>query len=144
MGCTPSEEWVTAVADGVIVRTGEGAVFEDIDDKDGPELDQREQTGWVMLYMHIASEGRVQAGTAVKAGDRIGHPSCEGGVSTGTHTHLARKYNGEWIAADQILPFDLEGWISAGDGVEYDGILKKNGQVIRADASVSPDNVIQR
>jgi hypothetical protein len=36
---------------------------------------------------------------AVKTGDRIGHPSCEGGAANATHVHIARRYNGEWIPA---------------------------------------------
>ena len=43
----------------------------------------------------------------VETDDRIGHASCEGGVSTGTHLHFARKYNGEWVLADGPLPFVL-------------------------------------
>ena len=59
-------------------------------------------------------------------------PSCEGGVSNGTHLHLARKYNGEWIAADGSLPFDLDGWVSSGAGREYDGTLQRGGVVLEA------------
>ncbi len=125
-GCTPSDEWVVAVADGWIVRTGDGAVIQDLDG------DGIEQTGWVVFYMHIESRDRVQPNTYLYAGDRIGHPSCEGGFSNGTHVHIARKYNGEWIAADGPNPFQLEGWISSGDGIEYDGFLTKGGQVVEA------------
>jgi murein DD-endopeptidase MepM/ murein hydrolase activator NlpD len=125
-GCTPSDNWVEAVADGVIVRTGEGQVIEDLDG------DGLEQTGWVVLYMHVEYRDRVQPGTAVKAGDRIGHPSCEGGISNATHLHLARKYNGEWIPADGNLPYNLDGWISVGTGVEYDGYLQNGNSVIEA------------
>jgi LasA protease len=125
-GCTPSEEWVVAVADGQIVRTGDGAVMQDLDG------DGFEQTGWVVFYMHIESRDRIPAGTYAYAGDRIGHPSCEGGLSNGTHVHIARKYNGEWISADGPIPFQFEGWVSSGNGVEYDGFLTKGGQVVEA------------
>ena len=43
-------------------------------------------------------------------GDHIGHPSCEGGRAVGTHLHIARKYNGEWVGAGGALPFVLSGW----------------------------------
>ncbi|GAB4504999.1 MAG: hypothetical protein Fur0043_19940 [Anaerolineales bacterium] len=125
-GCTPSDEWVTAVADGWIVRTGDGVVMQDLDG------DGYEQTGWVVFYMHIESRDRVTPKTYVYAGERIGHPSCEGGFSNGTHVHIARKYNGEWIAADGNLPFVLDGWVSSGNGIEYDGFLTKGQQVIEA------------
>jgi len=137
-GCVPSEAWVTAVADGVVVRTGEGQVLLDLDG------DGFEQTGWVVLYMHVEERDRVQPGQVVRAGDPIGHPSCEGGFSTGTHVHVARKYNGEWIAADGPLPFNLNGWISAGDGIEYNGTLIRDGEILEAYAGRSTVNAISR
>ncbi len=125
-GCDPAPEWVVAVADGLIVRAENGAVVEDLDN------DGYEQTGWTVLYMHIATSGRVEPNTYVYAGDIIGHPSCEGGVSNATHLHLARRYNGEWIPADGSIPFILDGWVSSGNGVEYDGSLTKGTTVIEA------------
>ena len=125
-GCDPSDAWVVAVADGLIVRADDGAVVQDLDN------DGYEQTGWTVLYMHIDSGGRVEANTYVYAGDTIGHPSCEGGVSNATHLHLARRYNGEWIPADGSLPFNLDGWVSSGNGVEYDGFLTRGTMVIEA------------
>jgi LasA protease len=126
LGCTESNEWVVASADGLIVRTGDGAVLEDLDG------DGYEQTGWVLFYMHVEARDRVSVGTRVMAGDRIGHPSCEGGVSQGTHVHFARKYNGEWIAADGAVPFVLDGWVSRGLGQEYDGLMTLGIQSIEA------------
>ena len=126
LGCVQSEAWVTAAAAGRIVYSQGGAVIQDLDG------DGLYQTGWSILYMHIETRDRVEAGTTVQAGDRLGHPSCEGGVSNGTHVHLARRYNGEWIAADGSLPFDLEGWVSSGDGVEYNGWLTRGEDVKEA------------
>jgi murein DD-endopeptidase MepM/ murein hydrolase activator NlpD len=125
-GCVSSDAWVVAAADGWIVRAEDGAVIQDLDN------DGYEQTGWNVLYMHIETRDRVQPNTYVYAGERIGHPSCEGGISNGTHVHLARKYNGEWISADGNLPFNLEGWISSGNGTEYDGFLTRGSTVIEA------------
>jgi LysM repeat protein len=125
-GCIVSNEWVVAVADGWIIRTGDGVVMQDLDG------DGIEQTGWNVFYMHIESRDRVTPNTYVYAGDLIGHPSCEGGLSNGTHVHIARKYNGEWIPADGSLPFQLEGWVSSGNGIEYDGLLTKGDQVVEA------------
>ncbi|MBN2554960.1 MAG: LysM peptidoglycan-binding domain-containing protein [Anaerolineales bacterium] len=137
-GCVRSDEWVTAVSDGLVLRTGNGQVLLDLDG------DGFEQTGWVILYMHIESRERVQPGDILRAGDPIGHPSCEGGFSTGTHVHLARKYNGEWISADGNLPFILDGWVSAGDGIEYNGTLTRDGVVLEAYAGQSTINAISR
>jgi murein DD-endopeptidase MepM/ murein hydrolase activator NlpD len=125
-GCTPSEAWVVAGTNGLIVRAENGAVIQDLDN------DGYEQTGWTILYMHIESRDRVEPNTYVYVGDKIGHPSCEGGFSNGTHVHLARRYNGEWIPADGNLPFNLEGWISSGNGVEYDGSLTRGDKVVEA------------
>jgi murein DD-endopeptidase MepM/ murein hydrolase activator NlpD len=99
--------------------------------------------------MHIEGRDRVQAGTYLKAGERIGHPSCVGGYSTGTHFHLARRYNGEWIPADQAqvgieMPFILDGWVSSGDGIEYDGYLDRDGESIEALEGFYPENTIHR
>ncbi|HEX7975448.1 MAG TPA: LysM peptidoglycan-binding domain-containing protein [Anaerolineales bacterium] len=143
LGCVKSDAWVVAMADGVIVRTGNGEVIQDLDTP-AAKADGIEQTGWVILYMHIESRDRVQPGTRLKAGDRIGHPSCEGGVSTGTHTHIGRRYSGEWVPADQDLPFVMDGWVSHGSGGEYDGYLERNGQTIEAYAGRSEANGIQR
>ena len=92
---------------------------------------------------------RVAGGIYLKAGDRIGHPSCEGGVSNGTHVHLARRYNGEWIPADQVnsgnaLPFIMDGWVSSGNGLEYDGYLERDGESIEAWEGYYPANTIHR
>lgn len=138
LGCVQSDAWVVAVADGPIVRSDLGAVVQDLDG------DGLEQTGWTVLYMHIETRDRVPAGTYLRAGERVGHPSCEGGVSTGTHVHLARRYNGEWISSDRSLPFNLDGWISQGAGSEYDGYLVKDGAVVEAWTGRREENQIQR
>jgi LasA protease len=138
MGCAVSTQWVTAVANGYIVRASDGQVVEDLDG------DGFEQTGWDVLYMHVFSQDRVPAKSYVYAGDRIGHPSCEGGVANAAHLHIARKYNGEWIPADGSLPFDLGGWISSGNGVEYDGYLKRGSATLEAAEGASELNMITR
>jgi hypothetical protein len=136
--CAVSPLWVTAVADGLIVRASNGAVIQDLDN------DGYEQTGWVVLYMHIAEQDRVQSNEYRFAGELIGHPSCEGGVSNATHVHIARKYNGEWISADGSVPFNLEGWVSSGTGIEYDGHLTRDGRIIQAWDSANEFNIISR
>lgn len=145
-GCFVSTAWVAAVAPGLIVRSDQGAVVQNL------QGINNEQTGWTVLYLHIAAKDRAPAGTLVKAGDRIGHASCEGGVANAAHMHLARRYNGVWISADRgpdpalpgALPFNLDGWISQGTGNEYDGILTRNGTKIEAYDGRSPSNQIQR
>jgi len=135
---TESGAWVTAVADGVVTRTGNGEVMLDLDG------DGNEGSGWDVLYMHIETRDRVPPGTKLRAGDRIGHPSCEGGEATGIHVHMARKFNGEWMSALGPVPFTLSGWVSAGTGEEYVGTLRRNGVVLQNLDGSSPDNQIQR
>jgi hypothetical protein len=125
VGCLPSDEWVTAMADGVVTRSGNGAVVVDLDG------DGYAGTGWAITYMHLETRDRIAAGANVKVGDRLGHPSCEGGFSNGTHLHIARSYNGRWISADGGMPFEMSGWLSSGAGAEYDGYLT-NGNVTRS------------
>ena len=69
------------------------------------------------MYMHIASNGRIPAEKLWK-GRPYRPSSCEGGVSNEL-THIARRYNGMWIAAAGTIPLDLGGWITSGDGYEY-------------------------
>ena len=135
-GCYESDDWVLAVADGMVVRSENGVVVLDLDS------DGFEQTGWSVLYLHIAERDRVSAGAYLNAGGRIGHPSCEGGLSSGTHVHIARRYNGEWIPADQQLPFNLSGWISQEFGSQYNGRMVKNGKLIEASGFPAEENQI--
>ena len=94
--------------------------------------------------MHIAEDGRAAPGEYLYAGDRIGHPSCEGGISNATHVHIARKYNGEWIAADGPLPFNLDGWVASAGGMEYDGYLTRGGNTIVAWDGANEINLVYR
>ena len=110
-GCGNSSHWATAAAAGRVVRVGNGVVVLDLD-RDGYE-----QTGWVLVYMHIANTDRVGLNAYLETDDNIGHPSCEGGNSSGIHMHIARKYNGEWVLADGGLPFVMSGY-QAGNGDE--------------------------
>ena len=125
-GCVESAEWFTAPADGVIARSAEATVILDLDG------DGDERTGWVLFFFHVATEGRIADGVEVKKGDLLGFPSCEGGRSTGTHIHVARRYNGEWIPAAGPLAFVLDGWVAEYSGIEYEGTLTKGSKVVPA------------
>jgi len=137
-GCTESEKWLVAAAPGLVVRSGNGVVVLDLDG------DGYEETGWNLIYLHVASKGRVELGTWVETDDRIGHASCEGGVSTGTHLHFARKYNGEWILADGPLPFTLSGYEVHNGPREYLGTMTKGEITIVANEVGSAGSVIVR
>jgi murein DD-endopeptidase MepM/ murein hydrolase activator NlpD len=120
------ENFVIAMADGLVVRSGNEGVVLDLD------MDGNERTGWVIFYLHLANEYRAPLGAELKAGDRIGYPSCEGGHSTGTHVHIARKYNGEWIVADSPIPMTMSGWVVRNGSREYLGTMVKGSAVVRA------------
>jgi hypothetical protein len=128
-GCVDTDEWATAVAPGVVARTDEGELALDLDG------DGEERTGWVVFYLHVSQEGRPAVGQQLQAGDPVGHPSCEGGSSTGTHVHIARKYNGEWVPADGyggVLAFNLEGWVAQDGREPYLGTLHRAANVVTA------------
>lgn len=126
LGCGQSDAWVTAMADGVVVRSSFGAVVVDLDG------DGYVGTGWAITYMHLETRDRIPVGSIVQAGDRLGHPSCEGGFSNATHVHLSRTYNGRWVSADGPIPFNMGGWVAQGSGTEYDGWLVRGDEVREA------------
>lgn len=128
--CYVSPNWVTAAAPGVIAYSGDGYVLLDLDG------DGDENTGWVVVYLHIDDHERIEQGTRVETGDRLGHPSCQGGFSNGTHLHFGRRYNGEWIPVIctdcapgvTVPPFKLGEWTAYGyPGQEYQGYMTRDG-----------------
>jgi murein DD-endopeptidase MepM/ murein hydrolase activator NlpD len=136
--CTTSRAWVTALAAGKVTRSGDSVVAIDLDG------DGYEQTGWVLVYLHVASQDSISPGSWVEVDEPLGHPSCERGKSTGTHVHLARKYNGEWIHAGDPLPFVLSGYeIQAGDK-SYQGKLVKGDEIISANPGGPSTSIIIR
>lgn len=137
-GCVRSEQWITAMASGVVVRVGDGVVIEDLDG-DGNEL-----TGWVIMYLHIETRDKVALGTVLNADDKIGHPSCEGGEAVGTHVHIARKFNGEWMLAGGPVPFNMNGYIAANSSAPYEGTLSNGTQTIIAAPNSAPKSLISR
>lgn len=136
-GCSPTEEWAIAMADGTIVRTDTGVAVLDLDG------DQDERTGWVIFYLHLSTKTIPPVGTALKAGDPIGLPSCDGGTSTGTHVHIARKYNGEWVPADSPVPFNMEGWVTKDGKAPYQGLLVQYGRTVIACDCSNQESLVQ-
>lgn len=125
-GCAYTARPAVAVADGVVVRSETGVVMLDLDG------DGDERTGWDILYLHVAAAGQASVGRTLKVGDPVGYSSCEGGTATGTHIHIARKYNGEWIPVDSAISFNLDGWIAHVGNAPYQGTLTRGNQTIIA------------
>jgi LasA protease len=135
--CNSTTEWVTAMADGIVARSEIDGLALDLDG------DGKEETGWVIFYLHLAVANRVPLGKTLKAGERLGHPSCEGGETTGTHVHLARKYNGEWILADSPIPLNLEGWVVRNGTDAYKGSLTRFSQTVTASSKSESKSLIK-
>ncbi|MEX1248043.1 MAG: hypothetical protein WEA61_06130 [Anaerolineales bacterium] len=126
VGCADSEAWVTAISEGLVIRSEPGLI---VVDSDG---DNFEQTGWVILYLHITNKDHIRVGDWVNRGDKLGNPSCAGGKATATHVHIARKYNGEWIAAGGPMPMVLSGWVAQEGAAPYLGTLVRGDRVVTA------------
>lgn len=137
-GCVSSAAYAVASSSGLVTRSGNGLVVLDLDG------DGYEQTGWVLVYLHVSSKDRIPVGSWVSTGDWLGHPSCEGGISTGTHIHLARKFNGEWVPAAGPLPFNLGGWVAQPSEQAYQGTLIRDGKIVKACDCASSETFIQR
>ena len=80
-----------------------------------------------MLYLHLGANDSLSDGELVSAGTPLGYASCEGGYATESHLHLARRYNGEWMAADGPVPFVLSGWQFHAGAAQYDGTATRDG-----------------
>lgn len=115
--CEPLDIWARAAAPGVIAYNLPGEVLLDLDG------DGDIRTGWVLQYLHIADRPAVD--TKLNTGDPIGRPSCEGGFAQSSHVHIARRYNGMWMAAAGPVPFVLGEWQAFGK-FEYEGGLKQS------------------
>jgi LasA protease len=136
--CGVSPSWAVASAAGLVVRSIGHVVVVDLDG------DGYEQTGWNILYLHIADKEHILKGTRVEIDDRLGHPSCEGGIATGTHLHMARKYNGEWMLAGGPVPFVLSGWVAAAGEKPYQGTLERDGHLVIARAWATKELLVWR
>lgn len=136
--CAVSTRWVTAPAAGKIVRAADNAAALDLDG------DGNEGTGWVLIFFHLADQDLIPEGSLVQADQPIGHPSCQGGVTTGTHVHLARKYNGEWLPADGPVPLVLSGWVVEAGERMYQGRMIQGDQVVSANPGGGEGSTIIR
>ncbi len=134
-GCARSDSWITTSAPGLVLRNGVGTVVLDLD------MDGHEETGWVIYYLHVRTDGKAEPGTMLPLHGRVGHPSCEGGNATGTHLHIARKYNGEWVQAYGPIPFNMSGWIPFG-GESYLGGLQRGKDIIYAQSYATSDTLV--
>jgi hypothetical protein len=131
-----SSRILLASATGCVVRSDKNTVMIDLD------CDGLEQTGWDLFYYHVSEEGRVGEKSNITIGQKIGFASCEGGVCTGIHVHIARKYNGEWILAGGPLPLALSGWVLTRDANAGEWDFIRNGRAVIASYKCGFPNMI--
>jgi LasA protease len=136
--CAVSRAWVQAVAAGVVTRSEKGLLQLALVDEEG------KATGWELLYMHIAEKERTAAGMHVRVNEPLGHPSCEGGLASGSHVHLARLFHGEWIGAGDLFPYILSGWLALPGEKAYQSSLMRGDQVIVAHSDGTRQSWITR
>jgi hypothetical protein len=120
-GCYTAPNWVTAAAPGRVLIPGDGMLLLDLDG------DGHRTTGPVLFHLHIAAEDRAPEGSVVERGDRLGHPSCQGGRSTAIHLHIGRLYDGRWLPATDPQ-WELGGWRVGGAESAYDGTLSRGSE----------------
>lgn len=123
--CYASRDWAIAAAPGQVLRSEHGRVVLSLNNSGF------QGNGWALLYMHLAPTGRVNAGVQVNTGDRLGHPSCEGGDANASHTHFARLYNGQWIDPETV-PFVLSGWQISSSILAYEGTMTRGSETREA------------
>ncbi len=124
--CYYSAENLAAAAGGQLFLGNKGETYLDLD------ADGHLQTGWVLLYLHMVAKDDLTQGQKVIAGTPLGYASCEGGLSNASHLHLARRYNGEWIAAGGTVPMVLSGWEAKAGLGQYEGELVRGAEVKEA------------
>ncbi len=125
-GCDSSPYKVFSATDGVISLADDGFITVDLDG------DGMSSTGWTINYVHLAPAKNFSIGERIQLGDALGYPSCLGGESTGRNVHIARRYNGEWIPVDGVIPLDLDGWRAFNGEKEYKGTLTKGNITLRS------------
>ncbi len=136
--CVVSRAWVQASASGIVVRSENGLLQLALVDDAG------KTTGWDLIYLHLAAKDRAAVGSYITTNDQIGHPSCEGGLATGTHVHLTRLYRGEWIGAGDPFPLILSGWLALPGERPFQSTLTKGDQVVTSNVNGSGNSTIIR
>ena len=118
-----SNSAVLAIADGPVVFSEGGHVIQDIS-LAGIPADGDPTTGYRALYLHTRSRDATRANTILKTGDRVGAPSCEGGIADGNHLHFTLALNGRYLNTE-FLSFEGDTFQTGKDA--YAGALIKDG-----------------
>lgn len=136
--CTPPQEWVVAIAEGRVARLERGVLVLDLDG------DGDENSGWVVIYVHLLTNYDIKVGDWLEKDEIIGFPSCLGGPAESAHIHIVRKYNGEWMLAGGAVPFTLDGWAVGDLPGTYLGTMSKDEQTIYSCSCGTADTRVKR
>ena len=99
----------------------------------------QENQGWSLVYYGLSAKPGLKVGDRVEIGESLGH--IDAGAWNGSFW-LARKYNGEWIGANGIVPFALGGWKLALDKDGRNLTMHKPELTIYSQPSKSQANLI--
>jgi hypothetical protein len=123
-GCLKSNAWVTAASAGLVVRSGNGVVVLDLDG------DGYEQTGWVVLYLHVSIEG-APGGHLGRRRRPVGAPPL---ARRPVHRHASPLPANTTASGSRLrsMPFVLSGWMAQAGEQAYKGNLTREDRIIPA------------
>lgn len=104
-----NKDWVVAAAPGKVIYSS----------KDPYKIKIDHHNGWVSEYFHLDSI-QVKSGE-VKRDQKLGYPSCKGGIADGAHVHFTLYYNGVRQPINGVV---FEGWKVEAKTTAYEGCLR--------------------
>ena len=137
-GCGVSRYWVTSSASGVVTRSENGVLVIDLDG------DGYEQTGWNLVYLHIAQKDRPPVGASVDVDQPLDTPPAK--EDSPVVPMFTCPVNSTANGLGQVIrsPFVISGW-QASPGVRpYQGVLQKDDKVVSARSDGSSPALIIR
>ena len=99
----------------------------------------RETQGWSVVYYGVNVKPGLKEGDMVEIGESLGHVNA---LAWNASFWLARKFNGEWVGANGVVPFTLGGWNLAMDKDGRNLTMHKTEMTIYSQPSKSQSNLI--
>ncbi|HSN93644.1 MAG TPA: LysM peptidoglycan-binding domain-containing protein [Anaerolineaceae bacterium] len=99
----------------------------------------QESQGWSVVYYGVKVKPGLKVGDKVEIGESLGHVDSSGWNAS---FWLARKFNGEWVGANGVVPFNLGGWKLAMDSDGRNLTMQKPELTIYSQPSKSQINLI--
>ncbi|MEA4813248.1 MAG: LysM domain-containing protein [Anaerolineaceae bacterium] len=101
---------------------------------------QTEFEGWSIVYEGITPNTELKPGSFVQAGALIGKVDA---TQWNSSFWLSRKFNGEWVALDWVVPLNLAGWLASPDEESGSLVLRKGTVEVFSKPGKGQSNVIQ-